>query len=156
MKVSMSKSRNRRTVKPSFPFGKSVIVSGGLIVAFMLFITLIADPRSGEIKSPTLAYSALGVTVLAVETAIYIEFRFLRKRRTANGGRIEKPTSGTGKAMKKSIPGQRRKIVFSVAGLFAAARVVPAALAGQIASGSTKERQTTSPRGKRKPRNCSC
>lgn len=137
----MSKSRIRRSVRPSFPFGKSVVVSSGLIVAFMLFLAVLADPRSGEIKSPALAYSALGVTVLAIVAAFYTEFRFHRKYpRTAFGGQIEKPKSGTGRTMKRSITGERRKIVFSIAGLFAFAAAVPTDLAGQNASGSAEEK----------------
>jgi hypothetical protein len=53
------------------------------------------------------------------------------------GNHWDESASGLGKTMNRSIRVDRRKIVFSIAGLFAAA-AVPTDLTGQIASGSAQ------------------
>jgi hypothetical protein len=80
MKPSMYKRRVRRSAEPDFPYGKSVIGASGLIVAFMLVLSLIADPGSGEIKSPALACLALAALPVAIITVFYAEFRVRNRR----------------------------------------------------------------------------
>jgi hypothetical protein len=77
----MSKKRIRRSGEPHFPYGKSVLASGGLILAFILSLAVLADPASGEVRSPVLAYTELAALPLAIVTVFYTEFRFRNKRR---------------------------------------------------------------------------
>src|SRR5260370_13550116 len=98
----MSKRRIRRSIEPNFPYGKSVVASSGLIVAFMLVLALLADPRSGEITSPVLAYSALGVLPLAIVAVFYTEFRFRNKRHRTGMWRPNREAESSSRTLKKT------------------------------------------------------
>ena len=103
----MSKRRIRRSADPSFPYGKSVIASGGLIVAFMLVLFLVADPRSGEIRSPTLAYLVLAALSVVIAIVFCVEFR-LRNKRTPTGPRQPNPVSRVKRSGKEEFGGSRK------------------------------------------------
>jgi hypothetical protein len=92
MDKSMSKSRIHRTCEPGFSYGKSVIVSFGLIVTVMFIFVILADPSSGEIRSPALAWFVLAGLPAAIVALFYGEFR-LRNKHTRMG--LEQPKQGS-------------------------------------------------------------
>jgi hypothetical protein len=71
----MSQRPIRRTAGCEFPYGRSVIGACGLVVSAMLLLALLADLRSGEIRSPALAWMALAGLPVLIAAVFYIEHR---------------------------------------------------------------------------------
>jgi hypothetical protein len=92
MDKSMSKRRFHRTAEPSFPNRKPAIASCSLIVTVMLILVILADPRSGDIRSPALAWFLLAGVPAAMVGLFYGEFR-LRNMHTRTG--LEQPKQGS-------------------------------------------------------------
>jgi hypothetical protein len=88
----MYKRRGRQSAESNFPYGKSVIGSSGLVLASMLVLAVLADPSSGEIRSPALAWFMLAGVPAAIAALFYGEFR-LRNKRTRIGPRQPKQAS---------------------------------------------------------------
>ena len=99
MDKSMSKRRIHGTTEPSFPNRKSVIASCSLIVTVMLILVILADPRSGEIRSPALAWFLLAGVPAAMVGLFYGEFRLGNKQtrmgleQPKQGSRIKRPST---------------------------------------------------------------
>ena len=107
MDKSMSKSRIHGTCEPRFPYGKSVIVSFGLIVTVMFIFVILADPSSGEIRSPALVWFVLAGLPAAIVTLFYSEFRWQNKH-TRMGLEQPKQRSGVKRPRTKRLAGSRK------------------------------------------------
>jgi hypothetical protein len=75
----MSKRRIRRSIEPTFPYGKSVVISCGLLVVIMLVLAALADPKSGDIRRPILAWSILGALPVGIAGIVYVESKLRTK-----------------------------------------------------------------------------
>jgi hypothetical protein len=85
----MSKRRIRRSIEPTFPYGKSVVISCGLLVAIMLVLAAFADPVSGDIQPPILAFSMLGGLPLGIVGVFYVESKLRKKSHRSSFPRLD-------------------------------------------------------------------
>jgi hypothetical protein len=76
----MSRRHDWRTGKFALPYERSAIVSGVLIVTFLLFLGAFAEPQTGRIRNQVAAYLAIFGLPLAISVAFYIEYRFRNRR----------------------------------------------------------------------------
>ena len=72
--------RARQSREAVFPYQKSLLVSSALIVALVLILGTLADPRSGQIRAPYWAWLALAVFPASVAAVFSIEYRMRNKR----------------------------------------------------------------------------
>jgi hypothetical protein len=75
----MYKRQGRHSLEPSFPYGKSVIVSSALLLASMLVLAIISDPQSGQIRTPYLAWLTVAALPIAIGVVFFAEFRWRNK-----------------------------------------------------------------------------
>jgi hypothetical protein len=103
----MSKRRIRRSIEPTFPYGKSVVISCGLLVVIMLVLAALADPTSGDIQPPILAWSILGVLPVGIAGVVYVESKLRSKSQQS---RLRQLNLGSGvksqRAGERSISGK--------------------------------------------------
>jgi hypothetical protein len=79
-KMSQRRIRMRHADLPSLPYWRSILASFLLVLAVIFFFEMLADPRSGELRSPGVVTPVLFLFVVADAGLFYAEFR-LRKRR---------------------------------------------------------------------------
>jgi cobalt-zinc-cadmium efflux system outer membrane protein len=82
MDILRSKKRIGQSTGPGFPFGKSIVASFALVIACMLILAWLADPRSGEIPSSKLGWTIVAGLPAAIAVVFYLEFRLANKRRS--------------------------------------------------------------------------
>jgi hypothetical protein len=84
----MSQKRRKRG-NPTFAGEKSAILSCALIVTLVLFLGMLADPQSGQIRDQRAAWLGMAALPVAIAAVIYVEYRSRNRHRLP--GRRERP-----------------------------------------------------------------
>ena len=86
--MSQKRIRRRQTELPALPYWRSILVSFLLVLSMMSFFEVLADPRSGELRSPKVVMPVFALFVVVDIAVFNAEFR-RRKRRPLRFGRKE-------------------------------------------------------------------
>jgi protein-S-isoprenylcysteine O-methyltransferase Ste14 len=78
--MSQRRIRNRQTELPTLPYWRSILASFLLVLSMLFFFEVLADPRSGELRSPKVVTPVFALFVIVDAGVFYAEFR-LRKSR---------------------------------------------------------------------------
>ena len=79
----MAKKHDRKTAGSALAYEKSAVAAGALIVVFLFFLGMLAEPQSGEIRNQRAAWLAFLALPFAIAAVFYVEYRF-RNRRIAS------------------------------------------------------------------------
>ena len=79
-RMSQRRIRNRQTELPTLPYWRSILASFVLVLSMILLFEIVADPRSGELRTPAVMAPVFALFVIVDAGVFYAEFR-LRKRR---------------------------------------------------------------------------
>jgi hypothetical protein len=79
--------RRRKCEDLTFPYEKSAIASGALIVAFLLFLAMLAEPQSGRIRDQRAVWVAMIALPFAIAAVFYVEHRLRNRHRSARKNR---------------------------------------------------------------------
>jgi len=78
--MSQKRIRTRQTALPNLPYWRSILASFVLVLSMMMLFEGLADPRSGELRSPRVVAPVFGLFVLAEAAVFYAEFKWRRRR----------------------------------------------------------------------------
>jgi len=93
--MSQRRIRNRQILLPSLPYWRSILASFVLVLSMMLLFEVLADPRSGELRSPAVVAPAFALFLLGEAAVFYAEFR-LRRREPPAAIRTQRRGGGLG------------------------------------------------------------
>ena len=93
--MSQRRIRRRQTELPALPYLRSILASFLLVLSMMFFFEVLADPRSGELRSPKVVTPVFALFAALDVGAFYAEFR-LRKRRPSAAVRTKQKVAMNG------------------------------------------------------------
>ena len=93
--MSQRRIRRRQTGLPSLPYWRSILASFLLVLSMMFTFEMLADPRSGELRSHGVVAPAFLLFGIVEAGVFYAEFR-LRKRRQPAGVRTQRTVAMKG------------------------------------------------------------
>jgi hypothetical protein len=79
----MSRRHGWRIERFPLPYERSAIVSGVLLVAFLLLLGALAEPQTGRIQNQVAAWLAIFALPFTIAAVFYVEYRFRNRRTTS-------------------------------------------------------------------------
>ena len=79
-RMSQRRIRNRQTEPPTLPYWRSILASFALVLSMILLFEIVADHRSGELRTPAVIAPAFALFAIADAGVFYAEFRLRRRR----------------------------------------------------------------------------
>jgi len=73
--MSQRRIRRRQTELPALPYWRSILASFVLVLSMIFFFEALADPRSGELRSPKVVTPVFALFVVVDIAVFYAEFR---------------------------------------------------------------------------------